>query len=100
SRANRFVRPGGSSHLFLLTQSYAILDNPSMPIVGVNGAEPNDSYVQQLTASAEAAVNILVEMGVADRRCIAVGGHSYGAFTTANLLAHTDLFRAGIARSG
>jgi dipeptidyl aminopeptidase/acylaminoacyl peptidase len=98
--ANRFVRPGGASHLFLLTQGYAVLDNPTMPIVGENGVEPNDTYVEQLTASAEAAVNALVEMGVADRRCVAIGGHSYGAFMTANLLAHTDLFRAGIARSG
>jgi len=94
------VRPGGISHLFLLTQGYAILDDPSMPIIGLDGAEPNDTYLQQLSASAEAAVNALVEMGVSDRRCVAVGGHSYGAFMTANLLAHTDLFRAGIARSG
>lgn len=71
-----------------------------MPIVGVDGAEPNDTYIQQLTASAEAAVNAVVELGVADRDRIAVGGHSYGAFMTANLLAHTDLFRTGIARSG
>jgi len=98
--ANRFVRPGGSSHLFLLTQGYAVLDDPSMPIVGRNGAEPNDTYIEQLTASAEAAVNAVVEMGVADRDRIAVGGHSYGAFMTANLLAHTDLFRTGVARSG
>lgn len=98
--ANRFTRPGGISHLFLLTQGYAVLDDPSMPIVGVNGAEPNDTYIQQLTASAEAAVNAVVDMGVADRDRIAVGGHSYGAFMTANLLAHTDLFRTGIARSG
>lgn len=98
--ANRFVRPGGSSHLFLLTQGYAVLDDPSMPIVGRDGAEPNDTYIEQLTASAEAAVNAVVEMGVADRDRIAVGGHSYGAFMTANLLAHTDLFRTGIARSG
>ncbi len=98
--ANRFVRPGGSSHLFLLTQGYAVLDNPSMPIIGVDGAEPNDTYIEQLRASAEAAVNAVVEMGVADRDRIAVGGHSYGAFMTANLLAHTDLFRTGIARSG
>jgi len=98
--ANRFVRPGGSSHLFLLTQGYAVLDNPSMPIVGVDGAEPNDTYIAQLKASAEAAVNAVVDMGVADRDRIAVGGHSYGAFMTANLLAHTDLFRTGIARSG
>ena len=98
--ANHFVRPSGISHLFLLTQGYAILDDPSMPIIGLDGAEPNDTYLQQLSASAEAAVNALVEMGVSDRRCIAVGGHSYGAFMTANLLAHTDLFRAGIALSG
>jgi len=98
--ANRFVRPGGSSHLFLLTQGYAILDNPSMPIIGVDGAEPNDTYIEQLSASASAAVDAVVELGVADRDRIAVGGHSYGAFMTANLLAHTDLFRTGIARSG
>jgi len=98
--ANRFTRPGGISHLFLLTQGYAILDNPSMPIVGREGVEPNDTYVQQLTASAQAAVDAVVALGVADRNRIAVGGHSYGAFMTANLLAHSDLFRAGIARSG
>jgi dipeptidyl aminopeptidase/acylaminoacyl peptidase len=97
---NRFTRPGGISHLFLLTQGYAILDNPTMPIVGVGGAEPNDTYVKQLTDSARAAVDAVVALGVADRSRIAVGGHSYGAFMTANLLAHTDLFRAGIARSG
>ncbi len=97
---NRFVRPASSSHLFLLTQGYAILDNPTMPIIGVDGAEPNDTYVEQLVASAEAAVNAVVELGVADRERIAVGGHSYGAFMTANLLAHTDLFKTGIARSG
>ena len=97
---NRFVRPASSSHLFLLTQGYAILDNPTMPIIGVDGAQPNDTYVEQLVASAEAAVNAVVELGVADRERIAVGGHSYGAFMTANLLAHTDLFKTGIARSG
>ena len=98
--ANRFVRPGGSSHLFLLTQGYAILDNPSMPIVGADGTEPNDTYIEQLAASAKAAVDAVVGMGVAERGRIAVGGHSYGAFMTANLLAHTDLFATGIARSG
>ncbi|HYE43827.1 MAG TPA: prolyl oligopeptidase family serine peptidase, partial [Caulobacteraceae bacterium] len=99
-RSNRFTRPAGFSHLFLLTQGYAVLDNPSMPIVGENGKEPNDTYIEQLSASARAAVDAVVEMGVADRDRIAVGGHSYGAFMTANLLAHTDLFRTGIARSG
>lgn len=97
---NRFVRPGGSSHLFLLTQGYAILDNPTMPIIGRDGAEPNDTYIEQLSASAKAAVDAVVALGVADRERIAVGGHSYGAFMTANLLAHTDLFKTGIARSG
>lgn len=97
---NRFTRPGGISHLFLLTQGYAVLDNPTMPIVGANGAEANDTYIEQLTASARAAVDAVVALGIADRNRIAVGGHSYGAFMTANLLAHTDLFRAGIARSG
>lgn len=99
-QGNRFTRPGGISHLFLLTQGYAILDNPAFPIIGQNGAEPNDTYVEQLVADAQAAVDAVVGMGVADRDKIAVGGHSYGAFMTANLLAHTRLFRAGIARSG
>ena len=96
----RFVRPSGSSHLFMLTQGYGVMDNPTMPIVGVDGKEPNDSYVEQLTASAKAAVDTIVAMGVADRDRIGVGGHSYGAFMTANLLAHTRLFRAGVAESG
>ena len=95
----RFTRVTGISHLFLLTQGYAILDGPTMPIVGP-GETANDTYVEQLVASAEAAVNKVVEMGVADRDRLGVGGHSYGAFMTANLLAHSDLFRAGIARSG
>ncbi|WP_347092061.1 S9 family peptidase [Sphingomonas parapaucimobilis] len=97
---NRFVRPRGISHLFLLTQGYAVLDNPAMPIIGENGAEPNDTYVKQLREDAQAAVDAVVKLGVGDRDRMAVGGHSYGAFMTANLLAHTDLFRAGIARSG
>ena len=95
----RFTTISGASHLLLLTQGYAILDNPTMPIVGP-GETANDSYVDQLVASAQAAVDKVVEMGVADRDRIAIGGHSYGAFMTANLLAHSDLFRAGLARSG
>ncbi|RYX86461.1 S9 family peptidase [bacterium] len=97
---NRFSRPGGASHLFLLTQGYAILDGPAMPIIGVGDVEPNDTYIEQLVSSARAAVDKVVAMGVADRDRIGVGGHSYGAFMTANLLAHSDLFRAGVARSG
>jgi dipeptidyl aminopeptidase/acylaminoacyl peptidase len=96
----RFTRPGGSSHLFLLTQGYGVLDDPSFPIIGVDGNEPNDSYVEQLVSSAEAAIDTLVAMGVGDRDRMSVGGHSYGAFMTANLLAHSRLFKAGIARSG
>jgi len=96
----RFTRPGGSSHLFALLQGYGVMDDPTMPIIGFDGKEPNDTYVQQLTQSAEAAIDQIVGMGVADRDRVAVGGHSYGAFMTANLLAHTKLFRAGIARSG
>ena len=84
----------------MLAMGYAVLDNPSMPIVGENGKEPNDTYLPQLIASAEAAINEVVKRGVADRDRIAIGGHSYGAFMTGNLLAHTRLFRAGIARSG
>ncbi|MET0374601.1 MAG: prolyl oligopeptidase family serine peptidase [Rhizorhabdus sp.] len=99
-QGNRFVRPRGISHLFLLTQGYAILDNPSMPIIGEGAAEANDTYVKQLQQDAQAAVDAVVKSGVGDRARMAVGGHSYGAFMTANLLAHTDLFRAGIARSG
>ena len=96
----RFTRPQGASRLFMLTQGYGVMDNPTMPIVAVDGKEPNDSYVEQLVASAQAAVDKIVEMGVADRDRIGVGGHSYGAFMTANLLAHTRIFRAGIAESG
>ncbi|MDW8464984.1 MAG: prolyl oligopeptidase family serine peptidase [Chloroherpetonaceae bacterium] len=96
----RFTRINWGSPLFWLTQGYAILDGPTMPIVGEGGKEPNDTYIPQLVASAKAAVEEVVRRGVADRRRIAIGGHSYGAFMTANLLAHSDLFRAGIARSG
>src|SRR5206468_539868 len=73
---------------------------PTMPIVGEGDKEPNDTYVEQLVASAQAAVEKVAAMGVADRNRVAIGGHSYGAFMAAMLLAHCDLFRAGIARSG
>jgi len=96
----QFKRPGRQNYLMLLMHSYGVLDGPTMPIVGVNGKEPNDSYIEQLVASAQAAVDKIVEMGVADRDRIGIGGHSYGAFMTVNLLAHSDIFRAGIAESG
>ncbi|HUG40626.1 MAG TPA: prolyl oligopeptidase family serine peptidase [Longimicrobiales bacterium] len=98
SSDDRFTTIGGISHLFFLTQGYAVFDGPSMPIVG--GDTANNTYIQQLVMSARAAVDKLVEMGVGDRDRMGIGGHSYGAFMTANLLAHSDLFRAGIARSG
>ncbi len=96
---NRFVRVRGASHLFLATQGWAVLDNATMPIVG-DPETMNDTFLEQIVAAAQAAIDHAVELGVADRDRVAVGGHSYGAFMTANLLAHCDLFRAGIARSG
>jgi dipeptidyl aminopeptidase/acylaminoacyl peptidase len=96
----QFRRPSRADHLLLLAAGYGVLDNPTMPIVGENGKEPNDNYVPQLVSSAKAAIDKLEELGVGDRDRIGVGGHSYGAFMTGNLLAHSDLFRAGIARSG
>lgn len=96
----RFTRPGALSALPFLVRGYAVLDNPSIPILGEGSKEPNDTYTEQLVAGAKAAVDELVRRGVGDRDRMAVGGHSYGAFMTANLLAHSDLFRAGIARSG
>jgi dipeptidyl aminopeptidase/acylaminoacyl peptidase len=96
----RFTRFAGISHLFLLTQGYAVLDNAAMPVIG-DPETMNDTFLEQVAMAAEAAIDTCVEMGVADRARVAVGGHSYGAFMTANLLAHTGgLFRAGIARSG
>jgi len=96
---NRFTLVSGASHLLLLTQGYAVFDGATMPIIG-SGETANDTYVEQLVASAQAAVDYAVNAGIADRARIGVGGHSYGAFMTANLLAHSDIFAAGIARSG
>ncbi len=96
---NRFTAIRGASHLLLLTQGYAIFDGPTMPIIGP-GETANDTYVEQLVASAQAAVDTAVALGVTDRDNIGIGGHSYGAFMTANLLAHSDIFQMGIARSG
>jgi dipeptidyl aminopeptidase/acylaminoacyl peptidase len=95
----RFTTLLGSSHLFLLFAGYAILDNATMPVIG-DPETVNDTYIEQITASAKAAIDKAVELGVADPNRVGVLGHSYGAFMTANLLAHTDLFKAGVARSG
>jgi dipeptidyl aminopeptidase/acylaminoacyl peptidase len=96
----RFVRTSTHSPLLWLVHGYAVLDDPTLPIVGEGDQRPNDTYIQQLIAGAQAAVDEVVRRGVADPQRIAIGGHSYGAFMTANLLAHCDLFAAGIARSG
>ncbi|MBY0507400.1 MAG: prolyl oligopeptidase family serine peptidase [Bryobacteraceae bacterium] len=96
---NRFTMIGGMSHLFFLLRGYAILDDAAMPVVG-DPETVNNTYVAQIVASAKAAIDKAAEMGVIDPTRVGVGGHSYGAFMTANLLAHSDLFRAGIARSG
>ena len=97
---NTFTRPFYGSPALWVTRGYAVLDNAEMPIVGENGKEPNDNFIPQLYLNAHAAIQALVKIGVGDSTRVAVGGHSYGAFMTVNLLAHTDLFKAGIARSG
>jgi dipeptidyl aminopeptidase/acylaminoacyl peptidase len=96
---NRFTFFRGTSQLFFVTQGYAVLDNAEMPVVG-DPQTVNDTFVQQIVSNAEAAIRKLDEMGVGDPKRVGVGGHSYGAFMTANLLARCDLFAAGIARSG
>ena len=95
----RFTTMSGISELFLVTQGYALLDSATMPVVG-DPDTMNNTYVEQITASAKAAIQKAAEMGVTDPNRVGVGGHSYGAFMTANLLAHTSLFKAGVARSG
>lgn len=97
----RFTTISWGSPIYWVTQGYAILDNAEMPIVGTgDNTKPNDSFIEQLQMNAEAAIKKLSDLGVGDKNRVAVGGHSYGAFMTANLLAHTSLFKAGIARSG
>jgi dipeptidyl aminopeptidase/acylaminoacyl peptidase len=98
-RRYRFHHVRGPSALAVLLEGYAVLWNPTMPIIG-SGAETNDEYIDQLTANAEAAVQFLVDSGTSDPERIAIAGHSYGAFSSANLLVHTQLFRTGVLRSG
>ncbi|MCX2583240.1 alpha/beta hydrolase family protein [Pedobacter sp. MR22-3] len=97
---DKFTNISWGSPIYWVTRGYAILDNAEMPIVAKDGKKPNDTFIEQLKLNAEAAINKLADLGVGDKKRMAVGGHSYGAFMTANLLAHTDLFAAGIARSG
>ncbi len=95
----RFTRLTASEPVWFVLRGYAVLQNATMPVIG-DPETMNDTYVEQITAAAAAHIGALVKMGIADPARVAVGGHSYGAFMTANLLAHTDLFSAGIARSG
>jgi len=98
---DRFTTISWGSPIFYVTQGFAVLDNAEMPIVAANAdAKPNDTFIEQLKLNAEAAIKSLSDMGVADPKRVAVGGHSYGAFMTAHLLSHTNLFKAGLARSG
>jgi dipeptidyl aminopeptidase/acylaminoacyl peptidase len=96
---NRFTEFTGLSPYWFLLDGYVLLDGPTMPVIGPPRTA-NDTYVQQIVASAKAAIDKAADMGLLDPSRVGVGGHSYGAFMTANLLAHSDLFKAGIARSG
>lgn len=97
---NEFTFPNYGSFVYWVTKGYAVLDDAAFPIIGEGDKEPNDNFLSQLTDNAEAAINALDNLGYIDRTKVAVGGHSYGAFMTANLLTHTKLFACGIARSG
>jgi len=95
-----FTRLNWASPVYWVTQGYAVLANASIPIVGEGSKEPNDTYIEQLVSSAKAAIDEGARLGVVDPARVGVMGHSYGAFMTANLLSHSNLFKAGIARSG
>ncbi len=98
--SNEFIYPFYGSPLYWVMKGYAVLDDAAFPIVGEGDEEPNNTFIEQLVGNAKAAIDAVDKMGYIDRRKVAVGGHSYGAFMTANLLTHSDLFAAGIARSG
>ena len=97
---NEFTYPYWGSPIYWVTQGYVVLDDAAFPIIGEGDEQPNDTFRSQLVANAKAAIDAVDAMGYIDRERVAVGGHSYGAFMVANLLAHSDLFAAGIARSG
>lgn len=97
---NEFTFPYYGSFVYWVTRGYAVLDDASFPIIGEGTTEPNDNFMTQLVDDAEAAINAVDNLGYIDRKRVAVGGHSYGAFMTANLLTHCNLFTCGIARSG
>lgn len=95
-----FTFPSYGSFIYWVSKGYAVLDNAAFPIVGEGKKEPNDTFIEQLVANAEAAINAVDKLGYIDRKKVAIGGHSYGAFMTAHLLSNSTLFAAGIARSG
>ena len=97
---NSFTYLSYGNPIYWVTRGYAVLDDAAFPIVGEGDTEPNDTFIDQLVANAKAAIDTVDSLGYIDRKRVAVGGHSYGAFMTANLLSHSDLFAAGIARSG
>ena len=98
--SNEFTYPYYGSMIYWVTKGYVVLDDASFPIIGEGNDEPNDSFRKQLVENAKAAVDAVDKLGYIDRNRVAVGGHSYGAFMVANLLSHSNLFSAGIARSG
>ncbi|WP_159019454.1 alpha/beta hydrolase family protein [Algibacter sp. L3A6] len=98
--SNEFTHLYYGSPIYWVTKGYVVLNDASFPIVGEGDEEPNDTFIKQLVSNAKAAIDAVDEMGYIDRKKVAVGGHSYGAFMTANLLSHSNLFAAGIARSG
>ena len=100
SSPHEFVYPWYGSPIFWITRGYVVLDDASFPIVGEGEEEPNDTFIEQLVANGKAAIDAVDELGYIDPNKVAVGGHSYGAFMTANLLTHSDDYAAGIARSG
>lgn len=100
SNPNDFTYPYYGSPVYWVTRGYVVLDDAAFPIIGEGDEEPNDSFRKQLVANAKAAIDAVDDLGYIDRKRVAVGGHSYGAFMVANLLSHSDLFAAGIARSG
>ena len=97
---NEFTFPYYGSFVYWVTKGYVVLDDAAFPIIGEGTTEPNDTFIEQLVANAEAAIDAVDALGYINRKKVAVGGHSYGAFMTANLLTHSDLFACGIARSG
>ena len=97
--SNRFNRFSGSSVRYFALQGYAVLTKASIPIVG-DPETVNETFIEQTVSSVEAAIKYLDEKGIIDPNRVGITGHSYGAFMVANVLAHSDLCAAGIAKSG